>query len=110
MPWGTELPIIEAARPRVRGVARSLAVKLLIALSVLTLLGSMVQPVAATPDLGHVSVSGTHLLANGQQLGSLRGFNDATVLEFQVMAYLDGLTTYAGENQNFPYPAGQRAA
>ena len=104
---GIELPMIEAARRRVRGVSRSLAVKLVLGLAVLALLSSTVVPASATSPLGHVSVSGTDLLADGQQLGPLRGFNDATVLEFQVMAYLAGQPSYAGENQNFPYPAGQ---
>ena len=98
--------MIEGAERRLRGVARHPALKFLPMLTLCILLGALIpSSVSATAGVSHVSVSGTHLEAGGSTI-TFRGFDDTTALEFQMMAYVQGLSTYAGENQNFPYPAG----
>ena len=75
--------MIGAAGPRLRGVARGLAVKLALALVVFSLLCSTSAPALATgATLGKVSVSNDHLEASNSTL-LFKGVNDQTVSVFQ---------------------------
>ena len=56
---------------------------------------------AQAATLNKLTVNGTELSA-----GRLYGVDDTTLLQFAILAYVDGQTQYKGKNQNFPGPGG----
>jgi hypothetical protein len=58
------------------------------------------QPARAA-TLTELTVDGTELSA-----GQLYGVDDTTLLQFAILAYIEGNTQYKGMNQNFPGPGG----
>lgn len=54
-----------------------------------------------------LTVSGTNIQIDGENItGPLFGVCDTTVLQFAIMAWINGETAYAGDNQIFPNFAG----